>query len=49
VKAVVYDMAGVALAWRVVVFMALGAIMLGVAAVYARLQKPEPSSGPTPT
>lgn len=43
-KAVVYDMAGVALAWRVVVFMGLGAIMLSVAVVYARLQRGEASA-----
>lgn len=42
-KAVAFDMSGVALAWRVVVFLALGVLMLGIAMVYARLQRVAPA------
>lgn len=37
VKAVVYDLAGVELGWRVVSFLGLGVLMMGVAIAYAKL------------
>lgn len=37
IKAVVYDLAGVELGWRVVSFLGLGVLMMGVAIAYAKL------------
>lgn len=39
VKAVVYDLAGVELGWRVVSFLGLGVVMMGVATAYAMVSR----------
>jgi len=36
-KGVIFDLAGVSAEWRVVTFLGLGAMMLGVAVVYAKV------------
>ncbi|GJQ30757.1 MAG: hypothetical protein HBSAPP03_26410 [Phycisphaerae bacterium] len=43
VKVVAYDLAGVGQAWRIASFLALGLLMLGVAVVYAKVNKPRPA------
>jgi uncharacterized membrane protein len=50
-KAIIIDMAGVPLIGRVATFVAIGLLMLVVAAVYARLERsisPAPATPPTP-
>ncbi len=50
-KAIIIDMAGVPLIGRVASFVAIGLLMLAVAAVYARLERaiaPRPAPGPIP-